>query len=685
MKRVNKYLLYVAVAGFIVASALPGCVREEMSDAGSDAAERKYDDYVLFGASCATRAGESSTFGKQVGDTLPLSNNIFDVQNTSVNDKGELTDISGFPFCGPVPFFIQQFWKEKDSEEWYEEIGMYTDWSNVIGQLAFYNDTEYTYANHTKDTYSSSYPYFIKPKKLKWHADREDVQHIFNAWTADFEMQHTNHTSTGHSTRWVTMDKLSSGARSSQYGTVRFFHFLRNANNPRLLRGASDSLSIGTTDWWGSDDHYRPSLEHFVGLTAMIGSKNNEKNPPITYQSNAQHGGGTNVSLLFQHLVCQLHVGKIRITKIDGGSDEFDNDNGRFVMFFPKLRRYARFTTGNPETGEGPHVIVDKEEEEKHIALMQELYGSYETLLNSTFSDQDPVEDRAGNVVYPHGEYDAYTRDGGLGLAASPFSYMYLAPFDLLADGEFEIWLMKKKIEDGDWPEIDKRYYGNLADLAPLLEPARKEKNHPAAPEGKETWLLPGEKLYFNLNLSDGRATGLHVTIEGWGEHGGSSGTGHGNDGIYADTEQGESSLFEDLRDFMGNDRSKLPDLYGDDQRLEFHDPVLTDHNSATTLHVPKDYTLDGLGNVLYIYSDNKNHWRRSGDQRDGKGGTICNLFVVMTDTKDISEADEKGYDFAYFNSKGELIGKDADNEGRDGPFTTMEELIDYLNENDCW
>ena len=667
MKRIYIYALYAAASS--IALALAGCVDDDLSIAERVQSDR--DDRVIFGASissAATRSTESETYGMQEGDTLTLSNQVFDMVDP---------EEKGFPeYAPPVPFFIQQFWHSKataessDFSEWTEEIGIYTDWTDVAGRLGFYTKN-YNYGNWP-DKYPNSY--LKDNKELKWHRDQYEAEHVFNAWTADFEMQHPK--GRGGVTRWVTMDRDASEKRSSQYGTVRFFHFLRDTNDPKKLKGGEDSLCIGTYNAWGDYDHTRPSLEHFVGLTKMVGSQN----APITYRSNAQNGGGTNVSMLFRHLVCQIRISKIHHTEIQG-SEEITTPAAAIIVF-PKMRRYARFTTGNTETGEGPHVMYPEEESAHKEQIERDLdAGAYEQLLRRTFSDNEKAEPYAG------GEYEAYTRNGGLGLAAYAISYMYLAPFDLATEGEFEVWLMQpkdteKKTYYEDYEDKDHvvgHYFGNLADLVDKLKEERIAKNR-LAPEGKESWLLAGEKLKFNLSLSDGSATGLDMTIDEWNEHGGSTGTGHAGSGdIYTEDD------FDKMRDAMSSKRGELPDMYGADQRMEFHNDIECSshkHSRQTTLHVPKGYTLDGMGNILYVSSKNSPNspWRQSSDQEENNAGTIVNLFIVSVDE------DGNGIYYSYFNSEGKLIGIDEQNKnGEGGPFTSMEDLLNYIDEHNLW
>ncbi len=654
MKRIYIYALYAAASS--IALALAGCVDDDLSIAERVQSDR--DDRVIFGASissAATRSTESETYGMQVGDTLTLSNQVFDMVDQE----------NGFPdYAPPVPFFIQQFWRSKataessDFSRWTEEIGIYTDWTDVAGRLGFYTE------NYKYGKWSDKYPYSYlnenDNKELKWHGDQYEAEHVFNAWTADFEMQHSN--GSGGITRWVTMDRDASEKRSSQYGTVRFFHFLRDTDHPERLKGGEDSLCIGTYNPWGSYDHTRPSLEHFVGLTKMVGSKN----APITYRSNAQNGGGTNVSMLFRHLVCQIRISRIHHTEIQG-SEEITTPQAAIIVF-PKMRRYARFTTGDTVTGEGPHVMYPDEE-----SAHKEKIGDdeYEALLRRTFSDNEKAEPYAG------GEYEAYTRNGGRGLAAYAISYMYLAPFDLATEGEFEVWLMQpKEKEKGTYYEdkdhVVGHYFGNLADLVDKLKEERIAKNR-HAPAGKESWLLAGEKLKFNLSLSDGSATGLDMTIDEWNEQGGSTGTGHtGSGDIYTEDDfYAVESLMDD-----GSTRDQLPPYFGDDQRLEFHNDI--EYKHGTDLHVPKDYVLDGMGYTLHVIDAQR--WRRSGDQRTGKVGKITNLYIIWEDKNNPGN-----FEYAYFNSEGKLIGKDKDNAGEGGPFTSMEDLLNYIDEHNLW
>ena len=668
MKRIEIYALYAAAACFALATT--GCVRDDLPAA--EGAQRNRDDRVIFGASISdtspsTRASESGIYGQQKGEILTLSNQVFDMEDQN----------NGFPkYAVPVPFFVQHFYRTKASAEdknfsdWTEEMGIYTDWTDVAGQLGFYTG-KYTYGAH-KD-YFTDYPYLPETdnKEHKWHGDAYDAEHVFNAWTADFEMRHSS--GSGGRTRWVTMDKIA-GKRSSQYGTVRFFHFLRETNDPKRLKGGEDSLCVGTYDPWGSYDRKRPSLEHFIGLTGTIGTK--EK--PINYRSNAEKGGGSNVSMLFRHLVCQLHISKIHVTNVKG-SEEFSTAE-RAIIIFPKMRRYAHFTTGNWETGEGPH-IIDKDDEKAYRAAIEASGTTYDAVLKSTFSDNSEAS------PYKEGEYEAYTRNGGLGLAAYATSYLYLAPFDLETEGEFEVRIMKKGTDENgktvySETEVDAYYFGDLKELAGKLQEERIAQGRPA-PEGKEKWLLAGEKLKFNLSLKDGNATGLDMDIDEWDEHGGSTGTGHAGSGdIYTDDD------FDNLRKAMSDYRDQLPDMYGtDDYRMEFHNDIDCSshkHDSRTTLHVPKDCTLDGMGNVLYVSSKSSptDPWRQSSDQKknDGSAGTIVNLFIVSVD------ADGNGFNYCYFNSKGELIGQSAQNtNGKGGPFASMEELLQFINENNLW
>lgn len=657
MKRIYIYALYAAASS--IALALAGCVDDDLSIAERVQSDR--DDRVIFGASissAATRSTESETYGMQVGDTLTLSNQVFDMVDQT----------NGFPeYAYPVPFFIQQFWRSKataessDFSQWTEEIGIYTDWTDVAGRLGFFTD-KYIYGNWTKDLWENKYSYLPENenKELKWHGDQYEAEHVFNAWTADFEIKHTNHT--GGGTRWVTMDYDASGNRSSQYGTVRFFHFLRDTGNPERLKGGEDSLCIGTYDPWGSHDHTRPSLEHFVGLTKMVGSKN----APITYRSNAQNGGGTNVSMLFRHLVCQIRISSIHHTEIQG-SEEITTPEAAIIVF-PKMRRYARFTTGNTETGEGPHVMYPDEESAHKEPIGDD---EYEALLRRTFSDNGKAE------PYADGEYEAYTRNGGRGLAAYAISYMYLAPFDLATEGEFEVWLMKNV--NGGYSEDYKdennvigHYFGNLADLVDKLKEERIAKNRPA-PAGKESWLLAGEKLKFNLSLSDGSATGLDMTIDEWNEHGGSTGTGHAGSGdIYTEDDfYAVESLMDD-----GSTRDQLPPYFGDDERLEFHNDI--EYNHGTEFHVPEGYVLDGMGYTLHVIDPSL--WEQSTNQRNGKVGKITNLYIIWED-----ENNPEHKEYSYFNSEGKLIGKDKDNAGEGGPFTSMEDLLNYIDEHNLW
>ena len=661
MKRIYIYALYAAASS--IALALAGCVDDDLSIAERVQSDR--DDRVIFGvsiSSAATRSWEDPTYGMQVGDTLTLSNQVFDMENES-----------GFPgFAVPVPFFIQQFWRSKatadssDFSQWTEEIGIYTDWTNVAGRLGFYTEN-YKYGCWTKDLWEKEYSYLSENKELKWHGDQYEAEHVFNAWTADFEIKHsTNHS--GGGTRWVTMDCDERGNRSSQYGTVRFFHFLRDTGNghPERLKGGEDSLCIGTYDPWGSYDHTRPSLEHFVGLTKMVGSKN----APITYRSNAQNGGGTNVSMLFRHLVCQIRISSIHHTEIQG-SEEITTPQAAIIVF-PKMRRYARFTTGDPDTGEGPHVMYPEEELEHKEQIERDLgAGAYEQLLQKTFSDKGEAKPYAG------GEYEAYTRNGGLGLAAYAISYMYLAPFDLATEGEFEVWLMQPKnkakgtyYEDED--HVEGHYFGNLADLVDKLKEERNAKNR-LAPEGKESWLLAGENLKFNLSLSDGSATGLDMTIDEWNEQGGSTGTGHAGSGdIYTEDD------FYAVESLMGDGRTRdqLPPYFGDDERLEFHNDI--EYNHGTEFHVPEGYVLDGMGYTLHVIDPSL--WEQSTNQRNGKVGKITNLYIIWED-----ENNPEHKEYSYFNSEGKLIGKDKDNAGEGGPFTSMEELLNYIDEHNLW
>lgn len=667
MKRIEIYALYAAAACFALATT--GCVRDDLPAA--EGAQRNRDDRVIFGASISdtspsTRASESGIYGQQKGEILTLSNQVFDMEDQN----------NGFPkYAVPVPFFVQHFYRTKASAEdknfsdWTEEMGIYTDWTDVAGQLGFYTG-KYTYGAH-KD-YFTDYPYLPETdnKEHKWHGDAYDAEHVFNAWTADFEMRHSS--GSGGRTRWVTMDKIA-GKRSSQYGTVRFFHFLRETNDPKRLKGGEDSLCVGTYDPWGSYDHTRPSLEHFIGLTGTIGTK--EK--PINYRSNAEKGGGSNVSMLFRHLVCQLHISKIHVTNVKG-SEEFSTAE-RAIIIFPKMRRYAHFTTGNWETGEGPH-IIDKDDEKAYRAAIEASGTTYDAVLKSTFSDNSEAS------PYKEGEYEAYTRNGGLGLAAYATSYLYLAPFDLETEGEFEVRIMKKGTDENgktvySETEVDAYYFGDLKELAGKLQEERIAQGRPA-PEGKEKWLLAGEKLEFNLSLKDGNATGLDMHIGEWDEHGGSTGTGHAGSGdIYTED---DFYAVESLMDGRDEDREKLPP-YFPDGRLEFHKDIDYDHH--TDFHVPKDCVLDGMGNILHVIADQI--WRRSGNQRDGKVGQIKNLFVVWEDTKN-----QGHMEYSYFNSEGKLIGWDqngkgdyynADADGNPCPFTSMEELLQFINENNLW
>ena len=132
----------------------------------------------------------------------------------------------------------------------------------------------------------------------------------------------------------------------------------------------------------------------------------------------------------------------------------------------------------------------------------------------------------------------------------------------------------------------------------------------------------------------------------------------------------------EDLMDGDDNSRNQLPSYYGDDKRLEFHNDI--EYNHGTDLHVPKDYVLDGMGYTLHVIDDEC--WRRSGEQRKGNVGKITNLYIIWEDEKNPGN-----FEYAYFNSEGTLIGKDKDREGEGGPFTSMEELLNYIDEHNLW
>lgn len=584
--------------------------------------KKQVADGPVFGADLLDRI----PLTRATGDWLPLCPENFDGNS----EKGDFAEGKS----RPVPIFIHQY-KKKAEGGWEEHESIYTDWGTQTqeGMLTPYHkaqfkngvlDYEFYQQYASPDKSPTEYDLY---EELTWGTSK--TENVFNAWTADFEVHHTSNDRTS---RWVTMDTDANGKRSSKSGTVRFCHWYYRNNTAHEL---SDSYYLGVNGY----DAYRnePSLEHFVGLTQMVGTTaeaGTEGNLPLDYDGNGRY-----VPLRFKHLISCIRIRSVQIYYADGSNKLFASNSSQFgtdvkvdmtengvKILFPYMRRYARFSTGNPQTGEGPHVLTLEEEAAEKSSITD-----YDDLLHRTFDDKTT----ATGDGFKGDEYAYFTQNPsvsygpghGVGLTAYWKSRMYVAPFDMSGkEGEFEVHVMHYDENEQKYTDdIETRYFGSLEGVVNNFD-------------GGSTKLRAGDRLEIALVLRDGKVTGVTATVEGWEESGGSSSSGHSRPGVYTSKE------FDNIRDKMSSNRNETSwlDPYIDNENgtptLNIYEDIdIRDHGSVTHPWLPEGYVFDGNGHTLRVNkgSGSNDKFEPSSSWRNSK---IKNLFVEMVNGQNSEE-----------------------------------------------
>ena len=477
------------------------------------------------------------------------------------------------------------------------------------------------------------------------------------------------------------MDPPESAGNGKEYGTVKFFRWTLDGSNSTRLR---DTLYVG----WSSG--ISASLNNFIGISGqvideaadtdvrhthapyMIGNTGEDAvNPPLMYRTN-----GASVSMRFQHLVSYINISAITITKSDGDVVSLGT-HWAAVVDFPNLPRYARFTTGDPTTGEAPHLLEDGEED-PHASTFRDYLKNY-ILTHKVNPRSSGLDQKEG---WFNDEYTSILERKGL--ASYWNQTMYVPPFNLSDDklGEFVVYVVakdstlnpegsdkkykyesykcykwdsdeNKSSSDGNTNRtytIDTRYYGNLSSIAESIKSQKQAMlsmvMDNVSPD-KLTWLEAGEGLRLNLQLADGKVTGITVSIQGWGSSSGSETETHSRTGIFSGN---------DLNDFCDgywrHDDPPYPyvpeGLADKDKNIYLYDDLVYDDHTQLELKMRGDgYTLHGQGHVITCTD-----FHERGDNKNK--GNIFDLFIESTTgSKDHSEWN--GYKIFWYDFDGNL------------------------------
>ena len=584
-----------------------------------------------------------------------------------------------------VPILIRQWRKPKGSDAWTCTDALYTDKSTVAGSLApFPADTSFSKyfspnipLRDSKGDPKVDYNPFPNAESmlrpLAWGGAEDES--CFSAWTPVVRTYYMNDYSPEHVEDWVYMDpQPTDNGNGKEYGTVKFFRWtLDGGSSTRLM----DTLFVG---WSGNS---LASLDNFIGISGqvideaedtdvrhthaprMIGNTGGVAvNPPLTYETN-----GASVSMRFQHLVSYINIASITVIKSDGDVVPLET-HWAAVVKFPNLPRYARFTTGDPTTGEAPHLLLTDEEKQ------QDPHNGDKSYLRQIFTDK--VTPRNNSVNTKEGWFaDEYTSIvERTGLASYCREYMYISPFNLSDNelGEFVVDVVANVNEgspdyanykdykyykwDGDpnkdgsdqWANrtytIDARYYGNLSSIAREIESKKIAMGYdPASPWLR--WLEAGEGLKLNLQLADGKVTGITVSIEGWGGASGSETESHSRTGIFS---------VNDLNDLYDNYWNKDPDyslpdgLADQENHIYLYDDL--DFVKEDQLEVKMrddDYRLYGQGHVITCdnFHERSSHYNK---------GHIFDLFIEAENGSPDSDKNRSGkYTIFWYDFEGNL------------------------------
>lgn len=582
-----------------------------------------------------------------------------------------------------IPILIRQWKKPKASTAWTYTDALYTDKSTVAGSLASYpadifNDYFATASlvvsndNIEYDPFSSWEKSL--PGPLTW-GGAED-QSCFSAWTPVVRTYYINTNNAAkpkeHVEDWVYMDPPESADNGKEYGTVKFFRWTLDGGSSTRLR---DTLYVG----WSSGTS--ASLNNFIGISGqvideaadtdvrhthaphMIGNtEGNEVNPPLMYRTN-----GASVSMRFQHLVSYINISAITITKSDGDVVSLGT-HWAAVVDFPNLPRYARFTTGDPTTGEAPH-LLEVGENDPHASTFKD-YLKKNILTHE-------VHNRGGGKSegWFNDEYTSILERTGL--ASYWNQTMYVPPFNLSDDklSEFVVYVVAKDSTDSystykyyKWDgdpnkdgsdrgtnrtyTIDTRYYGNLSSIAESIKSQKQamlsmSMDNVSSSSDKLTWLEAGEGLKLNLQLADGKVTGITVSIQGWGSSSGSETETHSRTGIFS---------VNDLNDFCDgywrHDDPPYPyvpeGLADKDKNIYLYDDLVYNDHTQLELKMRGDgYTLHGQGHVITCTD-----FHERGDNKNK--GNIFDLFIEST-TGSNDHSAWNGYKIFWYDFDGHL------------------------------
>ena len=138
--------------------------------------------------------------------------------------------------------------------------------------------------------------------------------------------------------------------------------------------------------------------------------------------------------------------------------------------------------------------------------------------------------------------------------------------------------------------------------------------------------LYAGEVMHMSISLSQGKVTGVSMSIDDWNTQQRGTGTTHSRNGIYSD---------KDLSEILGNNysRDELKDIFGEEERerIVFHQYEDLDHSNSSLL-IFKDGTLDGMGHTINMKSQNSNVYLKN--VRD----------IYITDGTNTIYIDSEGY-----------------------------------------
>lgn len=165
----------------------------------------------------------------------------------------------------------------------------------------------------------------------------------------------------------------------------------------------------------------------------------------------------------------------------------------------------------------------------------------------------------------------------------------YVFPGMDISSLSFQIDLTTPQTYDGS-------FFGNFSSVN-FKRPQDDEWHKDKSP----TTLYAGEVMHMSITLSQGKVTGISLSIDDWNTQDRSTGTTHDRNGVYSN---------KDLSEILSNNYSKeeLKEIFGEeeDDRIIFRQYNDLDHSSSSLL-VFDEGTLDGMGHTVSMKSNNNN------------------------------------------------------------------------------